>query len=447
MVGIYAIRNVINNKVYIGQSVNIEKRWKEHKSALKRGVHGNPYLQAAWNKSPRDFEFNVLCECKENELNSLELYYIQQYNATDYRCGYNIQGGGDSIHHQSESTKQKISSKNSGKVYSDELKKYYSDAHNHEKISVICIETQEVFTGLKQLERNRGYRVSGIINCCIFSYASVRGLDNSDVIKVNQKTAYGYHWAYYDDFQNNPNLYFDFVNNDLRNYQRKVYYVEGHIAYDNVHVLSKEMNIPIRNLYAVITGSQKSTHGKHFCFYDDYLGDKEYYNNISRRQGKLTKRAVICLETGEVFESGHDAGKKYGVSRSAIIAVCSPNNRKQSCKGLHWAYKDEYDKNPDQYVALVNKPAIKYTIRQIRCIETGEVFNNATIAALKFNTTKQSVLTACKKGWRAKGYHFEFYNRHESNENYNEKNKQIDSLSDSDDDKNKIIPKVEIKEK
>ena len=29
--GIYKITNLLNNKVYIGQSINIEERWKKHK--------------------------------------------------------------------------------------------------------------------------------------------------------------------------------------------------------------------------------------------------------------------------------------------------------------------------------------------------------------------------------------------------------------------------------
>ena len=34
MIGIYKIENIINNKVYIGSSNNIERRWKEHKRLL-----------------------------------------------------------------------------------------------------------------------------------------------------------------------------------------------------------------------------------------------------------------------------------------------------------------------------------------------------------------------------------------------------------------------------
>ena len=45
MIGIYKIENKVNGKVYIGQSIDIEKRWKEHISCLNNRTHHNDYLQ------------------------------------------------------------------------------------------------------------------------------------------------------------------------------------------------------------------------------------------------------------------------------------------------------------------------------------------------------------------------------------------------------------------
>ena len=41
MIGIYKITNISNNKCYIGQSVNIERRWMQHKETMN-----NPYIDA-----------------------------------------------------------------------------------------------------------------------------------------------------------------------------------------------------------------------------------------------------------------------------------------------------------------------------------------------------------------------------------------------------------------
>jgi len=49
MMGIYAIRGP-NDAVYVGKAKNIKKRWGQHRSHLRSGVHGTPHLQYAWNK-------------------------------------------------------------------------------------------------------------------------------------------------------------------------------------------------------------------------------------------------------------------------------------------------------------------------------------------------------------------------------------------------------------
>jgi len=60
MSGIYMIENLINHKVYIGQSQDIERRQKDHMRHLKHGNHDNPHLQNAWNKYGADnFRFVV----------------------------------------------------------------------------------------------------------------------------------------------------------------------------------------------------------------------------------------------------------------------------------------------------------------------------------------------------------------------------------------------------
>lgn len=46
--GIYLIK--INDKIYIGSSANISKRWREHKTDLIAGRHKNMFLQRTWNK-------------------------------------------------------------------------------------------------------------------------------------------------------------------------------------------------------------------------------------------------------------------------------------------------------------------------------------------------------------------------------------------------------------
>lgn len=75
--GIYVIVNVYNNHKYVGQSVDIKKRWNTHKRELKRGTHKNFHLQHAWNfYTPSNFKFSILEECDRHEMDALEQHWI-----------------------------------------------------------------------------------------------------------------------------------------------------------------------------------------------------------------------------------------------------------------------------------------------------------------------------------------------------------------------------------
>ena len=61
MIGIYKIENKVNGKVYVGQSIDIERRWYSHKTQLNGNRHGNVHLQNAWNKNGNNsFEFVIV---------------------------------------------------------------------------------------------------------------------------------------------------------------------------------------------------------------------------------------------------------------------------------------------------------------------------------------------------------------------------------------------------
>lgn len=91
MVGIYKITNLINNKVYIGQSKDIKARWHRHRMAAFNSNYPqyNCLIYKAIRKYGIDnFAFEVLELCEEKELNEKEEYYIAQYDSTNK--GYNM---------------------------------------------------------------------------------------------------------------------------------------------------------------------------------------------------------------------------------------------------------------------------------------------------------------------------------------------------------------------
>ncbi len=88
--GIYMIKNIINNKVYIGRAVNIERRWKQHIKDLENNKHHSKILQNEWDYyEKRNFQFIILEKTNKNNLIEKEQQYLNLYKSFNGN-GYNI---------------------------------------------------------------------------------------------------------------------------------------------------------------------------------------------------------------------------------------------------------------------------------------------------------------------------------------------------------------------
>lgn len=88
--GIYVLISSINGKAYVGSSVDIDKRFKDHIRELDKGKHHNYKLQQHWKTLSRKggyLELYVLEECKIEDMPRLELEYIRLYDSV--RKGFN----------------------------------------------------------------------------------------------------------------------------------------------------------------------------------------------------------------------------------------------------------------------------------------------------------------------------------------------------------------------
>lgn len=187
-IGIYAIINNQNLKIYIGSSNNLKHRKNQHLSLLRKNKHFNKKLQNAWNKYGEEcFTFEIIEKCKEKNLSHKERFWMNFYNSYKNQDGYNL----DLIKDRkitSEETKRKISlnhakywqgkkfskkhlkkmSENNNKFWKDKKlsethKKKLSDSH---KKKIIQLDKNgnliNEFWGIKEAAKKTGFSEIGI---------------------------------------------------------------------------------------------------------------------------------------------------------------------------------------------------------------------------------------------------------------------------------------------
>lgn len=128
MSGVYQIYNTVNGKRYIGSSIHIEQRFKEHIRNLRTNKHANAHLQSAWNKyGEHSFVFEEVELCEPDQCLKIEQEYIDYYHAADRKFGYNIDPYADHTGNTlSEETRKKISEKAKGRKWSKEQRENWS---------------------------------------------------------------------------------------------------------------------------------------------------------------------------------------------------------------------------------------------------------------------------------------------------------------------------------
>jgi group I intron endonuclease len=116
MPAIYEFVNNINQKVYVGQTIDYSHRIRSHKFNLTQNKN-TPFYNALLKYGWENFSINIIEECEENELNNKEIYWIKKKNSL-YPNGYNLLEGGSQSRH-TDYTKQKISNGRKGIKFSE----------------------------------------------------------------------------------------------------------------------------------------------------------------------------------------------------------------------------------------------------------------------------------------------------------------------------------------
>lgn len=288
MCGIYKIENLINGKIYIGKSVDIEKRFRTHinDSFNKNKPEYNHLIHKAIRKyKVENFSFDIIEECDENELNSREMYWIHIYDCCvlDGRNkGYNMTRGGEGS-----------SSIDIYKVYElwDEglsVTEIADKLHNDQHAVSIRIKEYGNYTQEELNKRHYGL-----------------------IAKSKQKEICQY------------DLMGNFIN-----------------QYNSVTEASEKTGIGYRTICSNIQGKTSSAGG----FQWRYKGDPppDMYN--VKGNGYKTPIVQLDLEYNFIdeFDSLKDAAKAIGLTSSSTLSYAI-KHPKSIIKGSHWMTKRDYD--------------------------------------------------------------------------------------------------------
>jgi len=144
-VGIYIIENIVNGHFYIGQAIDMRRRFNEHHSYLQRGKHDNFHLQRAYNKYGSDaFVMFMMQSCSESQLDLFEQEWIDLFWDGCNVC-YNIKAQANKPPNRKGSKLtpeqlQKWSKVKMGRKFSEEHKRKIGESRKGKKRSEFSTE-------------------------------------------------------------------------------------------------------------------------------------------------------------------------------------------------------------------------------------------------------------------------------------------------------------------
>lgn len=263
---IYKATNLINGKVYIGQTTNsLEQRVKQHFFKKDDGT----YFHNALKKYGQDgFKWDIIDQANnEDELSKKEIYWIAYYESfTDKSKGYNSTSGGETSKSISEEVRLKISIKNKGKVITAEHREKLRQAFIGRNVSN---ETREKISKAVKGEKN------GMFG---------RKYTDEEKEKISQKSSGRRHTQETKDKISDAH--------------------KGKIVSDE----TKEK-------------LSRAKTGKKLPPFSEQHIDKLREANLGGNNPQA--KTLICLDTGEIYECIQEASRKTGIHYKQISRCCN----------------------------------------------------------------------------------------------------------------------------
>lgn len=333
---IYKITNLINNKLYIGQTqVSLEKRWKEHILDSKR--YDYKFSRALRKYGEENFKMEVIEEIPDNMLNDREIYWISFYDS--YKHGYNSTLGG------------------SGALKTDRdlIKKLWDDGYSVKEISEkvelspgrisIILQGYKNYSHQESITRSQRDRMIGVCQYdlngnFIQEFKSMAdaarevGCRTSNISKccnTDNTSCCGYLWRLVDQEPPEP-----YVDKSIRSVSQ--YDMDGNFInkFDSILEASVDTDTNSTSIIDCCKKRRKTANNYQWIYTGDAPPNKiDKYNYNRREVLQFDKNDVFITK----FSSIREASISVGVSECCISSCLA--GRQKSSGGYVWKYLNE----------------------------------------------------------------------------------------------------------
>jgi hypothetical protein len=329
--GIYKIENLINHKVYIGQSVNIYKRWRYHKWSTfnkKSTVYNYSLYRAIRKYGIENFSFEIIKETYD--LNYWEIFLIRIFNSTNPKYGYNVAEGG-----------------------------YLSTRNINSKTKILCINTKEIKYSEEWSRLKYHIQFGSNKHIFYFNNVEIRKIKGLFFLKSNNLTKKDIQF-YFDNLNMIESEYDKWYRNTrIMGGKVSVEFTEEHIKNmikskkgksvskrkfikciesEEVYSSREWVKMGYHDVCEVANNKQNSCHNLHF----EYTTKEEYENfknvedktdyELKRKENEQIREKIIyakCIETDEIHSNQEWIKLGYG----SVISIL---NTTKECHGKHF---------------------------------------------------------------------------------------------------------------
>lgn len=362
MTGIYCIFN--SKYYYVGQSKDIQKRWRLHLNKCRKNKHENEFVQNVYNKYIEidPYRFCILELCCESELTNRETFWIKKYKQDHLEC-MNIKDPGDTSSRSSDPRMKWI---------------YQFDKNGNLLNRWYGIPTASINAGVSE----------PLIASCL---------------QNRSKHGAGFIWSYNENI--NLEDYAIYHKGDAKYVPRRTkcvlqFSINGEFIkkWNSIIEASEQLGIDRGSITHVCKRELGST-GGYIWRYD--------LDTVTEKDLNLVQKIIPCCKYDkngtllQRFNSCAEAANEWGIKYQNIHNCCK---NRETYKGFLYLYENDAVTDDDLWKMYCGK-----NVPVIQILKNGSevLFQSCEVAAKELNLKRQGIMS-CMTGHAKSGYGYKW---------------------------------------